>query len=453
MKHQLHSVMQTVQANPADTSAAAQLKQLTEAMEQYQKGLSLLTGGTPTTITEGKIPDAHIVFLDEIFKAGDGILNSLLTVLHEKRYTNEGVTMQIPVISFFSASNEIPNFRNKEEQILAPLYDRFQLKVVTHNVQKRKARLKILHEKQNTQFGAVTATVTLDELYAMQSEVKAVVIPPSINELMDDVLCELRRQSITVSDRKFFGFGRIAQAAAWLNGHAEVQPNDLLSLKNYLWNEPKEIETVSAVLEKLCDNPLRTRLEELLHKGRDAFEAFNAAPSVKALVPLRSAFAALYQEWRGQNSEKPVAVIRLAVDRDFKRDGDPDADFFNCSVFGNQAKFVLEYGKKGRLVSLVGRMQQREWTDQQTGEKHTAYEVAGSDIKFLDKKPENVGTPAAQNHAAPNMAPPAPVQPPMNDYPQPIPGAAAQYPTPDFSGVPDSYAWGPGGTPMDNPPF
>ena len=161
-------------------------------------------------------------------------------------------------------------------------------------------------------------------------------------------------------------------------------------------------------------------------------------------------------ERRGQNSEKPVAVIRLAVDRDFKRDGDPDADFFNCSVFGNQAKFVLEYGKKGRLVSLVGRMQQREWTDQQTGEKHTTYEVSGSDIKFLDKKPENVGTPAAQENAtvsAPNMASPAPVQPPMNDYPQPIPGAAAQHPTPDFSGVPDSYAWGPGGTPMDNPPF
>ena len=161
-------------------------------------------------------------------------------------------------------------------------------------------------------------------------------------------------------------------------------------------------------------------------------------------------------ERRGQNSEKPVAVIRLAVDRDFKRDGDPDADFFNCSVFGNQAKFVLEYGKKGRLVSLVGRMQQREWTDQQTGEKHTVYEVSGSDIKFLDKKPENVGTPAAQNHAAvpaQNMAPAAPVQPPMTDYPQPIPGAAAQYPTPDFSSVPDSYAWGPGGAPMDNPPF
>lgn len=170
-------------------------------------------------------------------------------------------------------------------------------------------------------------------------------------------------------------------------------------------------------------------------------------------------------ERRGQNSEKPVAVIRLAVDRDFKRDGDPEADFFGCTVFGNQAKFVLEFGRKGRLVSLVGRMQQREWTDQQTGEKHMTYEVVGSDIKFLDKKPETAGASAVPNAAAvppasvPTMAPPAPqaqqsaAQSSMSGYPQQIPGAAAQYPTPDFSGVPDGYAWGPGGTPIDKPPF
>ncbi len=74
-----------------------------------------------------------------------------------------------------------------------------------------------------------------------------------------------------------------------------------------------------AVLEKLCDNPLRTRLEELLHKGRDAFEAFNAAPSVKALVPLRSAFAALYQEWRAlddsaQSDEQRAQTAQTLAD-------------------------------------------------------------------------------------------------------------------------------------------
>ncbi len=177
-------------------------------------------------------------------------------------------------------------------------------------------------------------------------------------------------------------------------------------------------------------------------------------------------------ERRGQNSEKPVAVIRLAVDRDFKREGDPDADFFSCTVFGNQAKFVLEFGRKGRLVSLVGRMQQHEWTDQQTGEKRTTYEVIGSDIKFLDPKPENAGTSTVQSTpatpqnvnpvvaapvstmalSAPQVQPPV-MQPATCGYPQPVTGAAEQYPTPDFSSVPDGYAWGPGETPIDNPPF
>ena len=75
------------------------MQSMTAALEQYQKGLSLLHSGTPTTIVAGKIPDSHICFLDEIFKAGDGLLNSLLTALNEHRYTNEGVTVEIPVIS------------------------------------------------------------------------------------------------------------------------------------------------------------------------------------------------------------------------------------------------------------------------------------------------------------------------------------------------------------------
>ena len=108
-----------------DTSALA------AEMEQYRKALSALHSGEPCMITKGKIPDSHICFLDEIFKASDGILNALLTALNERRYTNEGKTIDIPTISFFSASNEIPNFNSPEEKILKPLYDRFELKVVT----------------------------------------------------------------------------------------------------------------------------------------------------------------------------------------------------------------------------------------------------------------------------------------------------------------------------------
>ena len=71
-----------------------------------------------------------------------------MTALNERRYTNEGKTIHIPTISFFSASNEIPNFTNPEEKILKPLYDRFELKVVTEYVEDRAARLKILKQKQ-----------------------------------------------------------------------------------------------------------------------------------------------------------------------------------------------------------------------------------------------------------------------------------------------------------------
>ena len=69
-------------------------------------------------LTANKIPESHIVVLDEIFKANDGVLNSLLKALNEHVYTNEGVSVKIPVISFFSASNEIPNLNNLEEKPL-----------------------------------------------------------------------------------------------------------------------------------------------------------------------------------------------------------------------------------------------------------------------------------------------------------------------------------------------
>ena len=68
-----------------------------------------------------KIPEADIVFLDEIFKCNDGVLNALLTALNERKYTNEGRTYPIPTISFFAASNEIPNFNEQEEKIIAAL--------------------------------------------------------------------------------------------------------------------------------------------------------------------------------------------------------------------------------------------------------------------------------------------------------------------------------------------
>ena len=223
-----------------------------------------LKQNSPKMITEGKIPDSHICFLDELFKANDGILNSLLTALNEHIYTNEGQVVKIPVISFFSASNEIPNFKDSTQAILKPLYDRFDLKVETAYVAEKDNRMKILKEKQSNVSGATKSTMTLAELEQMQREVMQIKISEEINELMDTVLCELRRCGVHVSDRKYFGFAPIVRAKAFLEGRDEVVSKDLLVLKNYFWNTPEEIPTVGKILADICENPVGAAVEKYI---------------------------------------------------------------------------------------------------------------------------------------------------------------------------------------------
>ena len=246
-------------------------------MEYIKSIICALKNGTPKIITDGKIPDSHIVFLDEIFKSNDGILNSLLTALNERVYTNEGETVKIPVVSFFSASNEIPNFNDSTQAILKPLYDRFELKVLTQYVEDRGNRLAVLKAKQSTLPKVINASITLSELEQMQKEVENIKVPDSINELMDNVLCALRQNGVHVSDRKFFGFTPIVRAKAYLNGNTEVTSKDLLVLKNYFWNSPEEIQKVERILTDICENPIGAEVEKYLTMARECMADIDAA--------------------------------------------------------------------------------------------------------------------------------------------------------------------------------
>ena len=292
-----------------------QLAQLQSNMLRYRNALALYNQGNPEILTEGKIPDSHICFLDELFKANDGVLNSLLKALNERKYTNEGVTMTIPVVSFFSASNEIPNFNNPEEKCLRALYDRFDFKVCTSNVENRDNRMKILVAKRSGTGDAMTATITLQELEQMQAEVKAVKVPESIDVLADNILCELRRKDITVSDRTFFNYAPVVQAQAWLAGRDTVVPADLEALVNYLWNKPEERVIISEVIEKLVVNPLGDKLDALLAKAYELRDAFTSAgEKSKALMNFRSGLVKIYEEsekLRSGLSENDPAITAI----------------------------------------------------------------------------------------------------------------------------------------------
>src|SRR5271154_5606583 len=74
-------------------------------------------------VTTHKLPEAHIAFLDEIFKANSSILNALLTIINERIFHNGRERVPVPLITMFGASNELP-----DEDELTALYDRFMLR-------------------------------------------------------------------------------------------------------------------------------------------------------------------------------------------------------------------------------------------------------------------------------------------------------------------------------------
>lgn len=92
-------------------------------------------------------------------------------------------------------------------------------------------------------------------------------------------------------------------------------------------------------------------------------------------------------EVRYSSGATPVAVANysLAVNRRFKREGEPDADFINCVAFGKNGEFAEKYLKKGLLISVVGRLQVRSWDDQE-GKKRYTTEVVVEEHYFAESK-------------------------------------------------------------------
>lgn len=92
-------------------------------------------------------------------------------------------------------------------------------------------------------------------------------------------------------------------------------------------------------------------------------------------------------EIRYSQGKEPTAVTRytLAVNRKFKRQGEPDADFFNCVVFGKSAEFAEKYFKKGQQIAISGRLENRSWEDK-TGTKRTITEIVVEEQDFAESK-------------------------------------------------------------------
>ena len=94
-------------------------------------------------------------------------------------------------------------------------------------------------------------------------------------------------------------------------------------------------------------------------------------------------------EVRYTQNNMPVANFSIAVNRRFKREGDTEtADFFNVIAWNKTGEFIGKYFKKGQQIAVVGRLQNRNWDDQ-NGQKHYATDVVAEEVYFAGSKAEN----------------------------------------------------------------
>jgi single-strand DNA-binding protein len=114
-------------------------------------------------------------------------------------------------------------------------------------------------------------------------------------------------------------------------------------------------------------------------------------------------------ETRRTQSGKAVASYRLAVDRQFKQDGQPEADFLNCVAFGSNGEFAGKYLTKGMKIAIEGRIQTRTYDDKD-GKKVYVTEIIVEHHEFCEKKAESSGNTYGQQNGGYN-APTYPATP------------------------------------------
>ena len=211
-------------------------------------------------VTTGKLPVAHIAFLDEIFKANSSILNSLLTIINEKKFHNNGAPQDVPLLSLFGASNELP-----EAECLEAMFDRFLLRYWVNYIGDRDSL-------RNMMFGADPsangATLTLDEIATAKKEVLAVTFSDEMVELLLNVKAILEEKGTKVSDRRWKKMIRIIKAFAYLQGAQAVEQDHLEILIDMMWREPKEIPVLSAEIRTII-NPFMAKLVQILDAAKE----------------------------------------------------------------------------------------------------------------------------------------------------------------------------------------
>ncbi len=217
---------------------------------------------------DGHLPTANFAFADEIFKSNSSILNSLLTLINERIYHNNGGAVSVPLETMLGASNELPS-----DESLAALYDRFLLRFKLAYIEEDAA----FRDMMNMPEVKLSVQMTFDELHDMQEQIRKIPIPASVLDAIVQIRKELRKEGVIPSDRRYRQAQDVLRAFAFLNGRQQVSTDDIAILKHVLWDEPAHVSVVERVVISVS-NPLQRKADELMDAIFSAWKEVDAIP-------------------------------------------------------------------------------------------------------------------------------------------------------------------------------
>ena len=236
----------------------------------------LKTSDTYERAVNGYLPTADVVFLDEIWKAGPAIQNTLLTVINEKIFRNGNREMHLPLKLLVAASNELP----AKGEGLEALWDRFVIRIESRPIKMEKnframllevkSSLEVKSEERRVKNSTalfddtasdkrVGADVSISsEEYAEWSQaIDKIGVKEEVLDAISGIRKSLRavnvdeaaeRRNIYVSDRRWKNIVRLLRTSAFMQDRKEVDICDLLPIYHCLWQEPEERDAIRSIV-------------------------------------------------------------------------------------------------------------------------------------------------------------------------------------------------------------
>ena len=211
--------------------------------------ISKLREGELVTNTDGMLPEASLVFLDELLNANSAILNGLLMVLNERVFRRGKERWDLPTLMVVGASNHLP-----QDDALQALFDRFLLRVHCDNVPEEQLT-RVLeagwqHELRQSQ-KEQEASVSVEDIRALQSQLSQLDFS-RVRDEYSALVRRLRYAGISLSDRRAVKLQRLIGASAILCGRLTVELSDLWVLR-YIWDAEEEQEVLAGIVNEVTE--------------------------------------------------------------------------------------------------------------------------------------------------------------------------------------------------------